>query len=795
VLIVEIVNFDGVSSSQAEGHGKSESLEYLLDLRSKLLMTEIPHELEEEMEASIMVDAFVAQLQVLSEMSDLIATLNKAGNIGYQEGFQLSFKFSLDGLQNLRDCYASLRQASLDWADEVRDNRSNYYFLNYFTMKEILKMRSIALTMNLSQLESGLNDITVPASAQAEGAQCLSERCSDADSMEAESVALAQRLEQEAVVSAVGFNPYSSAAAVADSNEFSIVEMEQMGFSRETAMVTLYKCNYDVNMAIDYCFTNSQTLDRIVAEELPRILNAMEMSRSAKNNSIHVVDSAAVALKPFEQQVVEVDGIQEICNLLHQISCSVTNVTAKLLAEQWKSRLESHEPILSSLGQLLETIFKEEDDEYSFESELDVNGAELNTSSGSIILDGDKVEDHLLPEVLPESGVCNTLKDTCSISHDENVLSNVSASSKSHRRVSAGSGASVSAEASTRAAVSKPDGKASTTSARKPPVSIGASKASALTSRRFPSSTSTGASLVTSSAVTKTGTKKVVQPVESATGIKRARSDTKGATKQVGSAVDRAQSPSPYPPPTKKVTARISRPSVSKLVTVQREEKFLVGPVEQAQLGDTVPRTQSVNGDSVVNETNPPSLEFTVPHVSIGLRRVRQVQVPGSKVANRGDLLYVLDNDTEKRLPVFVTCCDDLNLVIDTVLSIYIRRGRLPEPGEVLFCTKETTSEELNIFLLRFIHAKRHSFDECIFCIADLQNLSYAQQCTLIELLRGLLQEHGHEDAATLAIVSGLPRQMVLNSLSSQHIDLPPLPVKDLRVACKEAFEKHCGTV
>lgn len=53
-----------VAAKEEEGGHRVEPLEVLLDLRSKLLMTEIPVELEEETQASAMVDAFVAQLQV-----------------------------------------------------------------------------------------------------------------------------------------------------------------------------------------------------------------------------------------------------------------------------------------------------------------------------------------------------------------------------------------------------------------------------------------------------------------------------------------------------------------------------------------------------------------------------------------------------------------------------------------------------------------------------------------------------------------------------------------------------------
>ena len=43
--------------------------------------------------------------------------------------------------------------------------------------------------------------------------------------------------------------------------------------------------------------------------------------------------------------------------------------------------------------------------------------------------------------------------------------------------------------------------------------------------------------------------------------------------------------------------------------------------------------------------------------------------------------------------------------VITTALSVYIRRGRLPEPSEILFCTIHSTAEEIELHLRRWIVA------------------------------------------------------------------------------------------
>lgn len=179
------------------------------------------------------------------------------------------------------------------------------------------------------------------------------------------------------------------------------------------------------------------------------------------------------------------------------------------------------------------------------------------------------------------------------------------------------------------------------------------------------------------------------------------------------------------------------------------------------------------------------------------IQSIRSIPLPDRKSPNRSDLLEKVEDAnelsgiTEKRSPIFVTCTNDVTLVIDTVLSIFIRRGRIPKPGEVFYCTTSSTTEELQILLSRFINAKLYGHGECIFCIADLQKLSYTHQCTLIEMIRTANKDFGYENAATLVLISGLPRQVAINALSLQQIDLPPLPKKYLKISCNSIEFKN----
>lgn len=486
VLIVELQNKK--DSSDSNDDFTTENMEYLLDLRSKLLMTEIPVELEEEMQASVMVDAFVQQLQVLSEISDILVDLCVSGHLGYQENFVLRIPFEISGIASVQHELTQFQAIAQAWAHEVKESRRKYYFLNFFSMRDILRIRLL------------LNAISNPE------------------------VVTVEQIKLE--------NSPQSNESVPPPEMFihpDVDQMEQMGFPRESAIVALDNTN-NLDSAIDFCLANSQIMDRLYAEYCSR--HNMNATNDIQQFMPNILDP---------KQITD-DHVSELLGLLHLISSHVKNEVVLELIQLWKERISQDEPLLTTLGSILKILFGKD-------------------------------------------------KADC----------------------------------------------------------------------------------------------------------------------------------------------------IAKL-------------------------------------------------------HLRTLSLPGDRVANKADLLLLLDDDeTEKRLPVFVCCSESPLLVIDTVLSVYVRRGRIPEPGEIMFCTAETTAEDVNLILLRFIDAKNNGRQDFVFCIADLHNLSYTQQCTLVEKLRNLFLEYGQENASTLLLVSGLPRQVALNALSSHTVDLPPLEVKVLRNSCKEAFTLHSG--
>lgn len=80
-------------------------------------------------------------------MSAHIVNLHTSGNIQYQDKFILKIRFDCEksGLENLKLNCSHLQSESVNWAEVVKTARATFYHINYYTMKEILRMHFLAL--------------------------------------------------------------------------------------------------------------------------------------------------------------------------------------------------------------------------------------------------------------------------------------------------------------------------------------------------------------------------------------------------------------------------------------------------------------------------------------------------------------------------------------------------------------------------------------------------------------------------------------------------------------------------
>lgn len=216
--------------------------------------------------------------------------------------------------------------------------------------------------------------------------------------------------------------------------------------------------------------------------------------------------------------------------------------------------------------------------------------------------------------------------------------------------------------------------------------------------------------------------------------------------------------------------------------------------------------------------------EENAPGVS---RALRSVPLPPPGTMNGSDGLVasmVLNEIGEggsnaapryKHQCLFASCTAGEDEVIRVVLSIYVRRGRLPEPGEVLFCSSDTTNEELELVVRRFADRRKcHQWsvpttaaelpvsgDEGIFVVADAHRLDYSSQALLLGHLRSKVlecrddsdrEEVGRRTGGALfLVVSGKPRQAILSWLSDHVVEVPPLPTDILEQALAIALKDH----
>ncbi|RUS20139.1 hypothetical protein BC937DRAFT_86287, partial [Endogone sp. FLAS-F59071] len=103
-----------------------------------------------------------------------------------------------------------------------------------------------------------------------------------------------------------------------------------------------------------------------------------------------------------------------------------------------------------------------------------------------------------------------------------------------------------------------------------------------------------------------------------------------------------------------------------------------------------------------------------------------------------------------------VAVCNDRLLVPNVLLSLYANHGTVPEPSQILLCSPTTTTEELDLLLRRCFFASSQKFGghaNQLFCIGNVQNLSYERQLTLVRSIRQyqfmIQSRHGVLNGAT----------------------------------------------
>ncbi|CAG8503791.1 15158_t:CDS:10 [Dentiscutata erythropus] len=114
------------------------------------------------------------------------------------------------------------------------------------------------------------------------------------------------------------------------------------------------------------------------------------------------------------------------------------------------------------------------------------------------------------------------------------------------------------------------------------------------------------------------------------------------------------------------------------------------------------------------------------------LKTPRELKVRGEHIIS----------DVVDRGKLFVASCNDKLCIPNIIMSLYASNGFYPEPWQILICTKSTTIEELNIFIIRCFFAAKNGYRENLFCIANLELLELVLQISLVEIIKSMCDKH-----------------------------------------------------
>ncbi|CAG8487006.1 22028_t:CDS:2, partial [Racocetra persica] len=92
--------------------------------------------------------------------------------------------------------------------------------------------------------------------------------------------------------------------------------------------------------------------------------------------------------------------------------------------------------------------------------------------------------------------------------------------------------------------------------------------------------------------------------------------------------------------------------------------------------------------------------------------------------------------DTVFKGKIFVADCHSRSLVPNVILSLFINYRSFPEPWQILICRSTTTAEEISLFIKRSFIAAKKGYENCLFCIANVEFLDFELQYNLVKTIR-----------------------------------------------------------
>ncbi|MDC0366871.1 ATP-binding protein [bacterium] len=142
--------------------------------------------------------------------------------------------------------------------------------------------------------------------------------------------------------------------------------------------------------------------------------------------------------------------------------------------------------------------------------------------------------------------------------------------------------------------------------------------------------------------------------------------------------------------------------------------------------------------------------------------------------------------------PIWLAACgpDD---AVDVAMSVYMRRGKAPEPGEIVFCDASTTLEEIQLAVMRITKAFEHGCRESIVCFVNVDELVYSRQVELVGEINKL-KNSAHwirnclKTAIGVLLVSADPHSYVASECDDFKVTCPPLEQQVIQGCLERIF-------
>ncbi|UZO24837.1 uncharacterized protein OCT59_017131 [Rhizophagus irregularis] len=101
--------------------------------------------------------------------------------------------------------------------------------------------------------------------------------------------------------------------------------------------------------------------------------------------------------------------------------------------------------------------------------------------------------------------------------------------------------------------------------------------------------------------------------------------------------------------------------------------------------------------------------------------------------------------DLVRKGELFVASYTDKTRTPNIIMSLYANYGSYPEPWQLLICTTSTTMEELANFIRRSLFASNNGYENCLFCIANLESLDIELQYYLVDYVKEMQLKYTNE--------------------------------------------------